>query len=322
MDDEMKPAVEYRTIDWINGVDPERYRIGRDKSIWRNQSGRWRRLKPFLHHGSLLTVLQKRSGAYIQIRISTLFGNAFAESIGRVVSPFESHLRADNKGQIWSKPQQHGKWTLLIPQVRHGYSMVRFTDPRTGKRIFQSVARLVLRAFGIPQPIGCVPYCFPDRNPLNCALDNLRWAPVGTSQLGRHAPPKAFISGHQGMIGEAHPLATITESQVLEMRCLLSNGWTQREVADEFDLPISTVSGACNGATWKHLPGALTIRSGAHTPKGIFHMSAKLDDEKVILCRQRFRNGEQISQLAREMGITHQAMQAVVRRRTWKHVPD
>jgi hypothetical protein len=59
-------------------------------------------------------------------------------------------------------------------------------------------------------------------------------------------------------------------------------------------------------------------------PKGASHPKAKLNESQVAEIRRRFvprdhRNGTRA--LAREFGITHQALGALVRRETWRHVP-
>ena len=47
--------------------------------------------------------------------------------------------------------------------------------------------------------------------------------------------------------------AKLNESIVRKIRHLASTGWTQLDIATEFDVEQSTVSAAIRGRTWKHV---------------------------------------------------------------------
>jgi hypothetical protein len=153
-------------------------------------------------------------------------------------------LQVGDDGSVWTKPR--GRWRQLKPR-REKYTLgvlVRFGPRRRNL----SVARLVCRAFHGPQPLGCVPFHYPDPSKDNCRADNLRWAPRGTKDLG-----KRQWSQHRFPSGEQHPFAVLTDSQVAEIRSLRADGWTLRELADEFETSHSTIHSMVTGKTRKHV---------------------------------------------------------------------
>lgn len=62
------------------------------------------------------------------------------------------------------------------------------------------------------------------------------------------------------------------------------------------------------------------IRDGTKQ-QGDNHGSSKLTSAIVIICRQRYRSGENCAEMAREHGVTRNAMWRAVTRRTWRCIP-
>lgn len=56
-------------------------------------------------------------------------------------------------------------------------------------------------------------------------------------------------------------------------------------------------------------------------PAGEAHHSARLTDAIVAACRFRHAAGESQMALAREFGVTVQAMHNAIRHKTWRHLP-
>jgi hypothetical protein len=80
--------------------------------------------------------------------------------------------------------QQWRSWIPLRPKTGPGgFVKVRLVVRGMVREV--GVALLVLRAFVGPRPIGCETLHYPDPDPANNCLDNLRWAPKRTSKLGR-----------------------------------------------------------------------------------------------------------------------------------------
>lgn len=64
------------------------------------------------------------------------------------------------------------------------------------------------------------------------------------------------------------------------------------------------------------------FRRGRRVPmRGEGHTGSKLTDDSVTAIRARFANGERQAALAAEFGVSVGATVAVIRRKTWKHVP-
>lgn len=61
-------------------------------------------------------------------------------------------------------------------------------------------------------------------------------------------------------LGEKHGMHVLTESEVMEMRRLRSQGFTTKELGPMFGVTQGCASQVTRGHTWKHLPGATTSR--------------------------------------------------------------
>lgn len=79
--------------------------------------------------------------------------------------------------------------------------------------------------------------------------DNLRdmWA------KGRNG--SGSVSAEKRVRGETHGAARLTERQVIEMRAAYAAGGVRLvDLAEQFNVGVSTVHDAVNGKKWKHLP--------------------------------------------------------------------
>jgi hypothetical protein len=65
--------------------------------------------------------------------------------------------------------------------------------------------------------------------------------PLPTRGAGRYA------------VGTKHPMAKVTEADVLEMRRLRSEGWIQKDIATKFSVKTATVQGILAGKYWRHV---------------------------------------------------------------------
>lgn len=57
-------------------------------------------------------------------------------------------------------------------------------------------------------------------------------------------------------------------------------------------------------------------------PRGGGHAPRTLTEDDVRSIRHRHANGEKVAHIARDLGVAHGTVKAVVDRRTWAHVPD
>jgi len=69
----------------------------------------------------------------------------------------------------------------------------------------------------------------------------------------RDCVAKGRQSRGNGLRGEAHPLAKLTDDGVREIRRRLANGETGRAVAAAFGVPATTISQIKHGQQWKHV---------------------------------------------------------------------
>lgn len=148
--------------------------------------------------------------------------------------------RVAQDGSVWSCWRQRGngrghaptlfqsnEWRPLRIGVRNGFARVSLGRGKT-----RYVGALVLETFVGPRPNGHECCHFPDPDPANCALDNLRW---GTS-----AENTADQRAHGSLIGgERHGMAKLTNADIEAIR---GAAGTQQQIADRFGITQGHVS--------------------------------------------------------------------------------
>ena len=133
---------------------------------------------------------------------------------------------------------------VLKQELTDRYPRVCLMTPE-GKKITRRVHVLVLEAFKGPRPVGQVGRHLDD-NPLNCALSNLEW---GTHK--QNAEDRKTNGSYQ--CGGSHPLAKLTDAQVLEIRADTRYRYKPEEYAQKFGVSKGAVVDARNRVTFKHL---------------------------------------------------------------------
>lgn len=123
--------------------------------------------------------------------------------------------KADLEGGIWSRRFGAGKkWRLLRRHSdRRGYPYVTlYSGPKRNRKVrCCCVSRLVLLAFR-GEDVERRECChFPDRNPANCQLDNLRWGTRSENMADR------VIHGTVPR-SQNHPRARYTDGQIRAIR--------------------------------------------------------------------------------------------------------
>ena len=155
-------------------------------------------------------------------------------------------------GSVWtSRCQGNAKtvkpWRELKQAVAHaGHKRVGLCRKSDGKQISLTVNWLVLRTFIGPCPEGMESCHFPDRNPANNNLENLRW---GTRKENAGDRDKHGTTQR----GEKHHLAKLTEADVIEIRQLSSDGQSSRYVAKKFGVTRTLVREIVKRRIWKHI---------------------------------------------------------------------
>lgn len=155
---------------------------------------------------------------------------------------------------------------LKLYEDKRGYLYVGLHKKGKAKNV--PVHHLVLNAFVGPRPEGMECCHFPDRDPKNNCLDNLRWDTRkgnhsdkklhGTTGLGRkmskNTREKMSISARkQNRVGSKNPYHKLTEEEVVEIRKRCSEGVTKRELAEEYDVSPSAISGIVRRISWNHI---------------------------------------------------------------------
>lgn len=160
--------------------------------------------------------------------------------------------RVGDDGSVWCNLSRNGKgpgggaWRRLRPRsMPRGYLSVTLRKNGSGVRFL--VHRLVLTAFVGPCPDGMEACHFPDRDPSNCRLANLRWA--------THAANMADKIDHgTDTRGDNHPLAKLTSGQVLEIRSLYGSGlYSHGDLAKRFGVDRETIGSITRRESWRHL---------------------------------------------------------------------
>ena len=225
---------------------------------------------------------------------------------------FISGLAVREDGTVLRWHNSYRKWVVLKHRIDSGSCQIRI---RVGERVDNkmrsfNVARLVLRAFVGPSPIGCVALRWPDQNPINNQVSNLRWAPRGTSRIGS-----------PGVKGESHTNSILTESDIHEIRRLYRAGTSQADIAECLEITKPHVHKVLNGKSWAHVPDPLGPITTC-TATGENNSLSKLDWEQVSEIRAMAAQGAAHRALGRKFGVHGTTIGQIVRGETWKQAPD
>jgi DNA-binding MarR family transcriptional regulator len=227
--------------------------------------------------------------------------------------------RAGKDGSLWYL-DKGGRWQRMTIRRRNGqvYAALNRTkaNPRSGTR---SVGALVLTAFGVPRPPKSEALHYPDPDPENNALDNLRWAPRGTSLLGRkgwsihiqeyRATQGAWYGHNRKIKPEQFPL----------IKALWDSGATARDIAEELGLKVGCVSHLVSGRTYKGIAPVFEKRPALC---GSFVGVAKLDEIDVLKIRRMAAQGVRPRAIAKKYKVKDNTIRDIIRGRTWSHVPE
>lgn len=154
----------------------------------------------------------------------------------RQIPKFDNY-EISNEGEIRSWRAKNGRGRASFPTILagtlapNGYVFVFL-----GRGIRRPIHRLVLEAFVGPCPEG-MECCHKDGNRANNHLDNLRW--------GTHVSNMRDQYSHgTRIIGEAHPMATLTDNEVKEIHRLANEGkrGIGRQLAAKYGVTAATIS--------------------------------------------------------------------------------
>lgn len=192
-----------------------------------------------------------------------------------------------------SRTRTKAGYNMKLTISRDGYATVGLSAPGRRERTLR-VHRLVYEAHRGSIPKGCVINHL-DGNKLNNNIENLEC--VTNAENIRHA----FRELGRRRTGEK-----LNEKIVLEMRQRRADGESFRVIAIDYDVTIPTVASVCKGRTWRHVGGSITPnRDMASTPQEVM---ARISDEDVHSAVARYRAGEGVAALSRELGVTRRTI--------------
>lgn len=225
-------------------------------------------------------------------------------------------MRAD--GSVLWYDRRRGLW--IPSKLKIGAGGFRKVRLRIGRKVREiGLAHLVLRAFVGPRPIGHEPLHYPDPDPGNNHVDNLRWAVRGASKVGRQLGPTIPPAPR----GETHPFAVLTEADVVTIRSLYRAGLGYKEVAEKLGTSAECVRHVLIGETWAHVPdplGPVVMRRKG--PESEDCHLARLDWETVAEIRRQLAAGLSRKQVAALHGVSWCTIRDIAVRRTWRTPPE
>jgi len=227
--------------------------------------------------------------------------------------------RVGTNGSVWSR--QSGAWKKLKPVWASGknrkYLRVGLFN-QNGRKGF-SVAHLVLEAFVGPRPSKYDACHFPDRNPANNNLLNLRWDTRKNNLADMEVPgPKHF--------GSSIPSAKLTNAQVRKIWGLFRQHKTYHQIAKAVGVCRGAVANVIVGKTWKHVKSPRKRDSGGKLcddrrgkTLGIIRYS-KVTERDVVRIRKLREAGMPVRDLCVRYSISKTAVRRIVLGLSWGHV--
>ena len=144
-------------------------------------------------------------------------------------------------GEMFTVPRRH---VLSQGTFWTGYKKIVITS-ESGKRETLSVHRLVAEAF-VPNPNGLPQVNHKDGNKTNNHYSNLEW--VTQTDNIRHAIANGLKKGKPG---EIHPLAKVSEEQVISMISEMKAGATNKDLGKKYNLNPNYISLIRSKRRWK-----------------------------------------------------------------------
>lgn len=139
--------------------------------------------------------------------------------------------------------------------------------------------------------------CNPERLFLGTQFDNMQ----DMVRKGRNANVK----------GDKNPRATLTESNVIEIRNMWDSGSSIKDLSFMFSSPKTTINNIVSGNTWKHLP--LCKRKPSNR-------GSSLSELDVLEMRRLYSFGISSTLIGKMFRLTQQQAWKVVNYWSWKEV--
>lgn len=154
-------------------------------------------------------------------------------------------VRSLDRVEYYVRGGRKRKGRLLKLFLSHGYKRVVLSVD--GKQRKVMVHNLVLSAFVGPRPASFQTNHI-DGNKTNNVLENLEWV------TARENIMHAVATGLKDTAGEQHPMAKLTDQQVIEIRAMDALGARRRDLALLFGVKYITIYDIVTRRHWRHLP--------------------------------------------------------------------
>lgn len=148
-----------------------------------------------------------------------------------------------------------------------------------------------------------------DGNRLNNSADNLEW--ITHAENLQHALDTGLRVPVRGV---ENGKSKLSEADVLEIKQFLSsNGYTQKEIAESFNVTGCTINNIVKGKRWSHITG--------WTPEnnGTIKFAAKLTAEDIPKIRAMFAEGKTNAQIAKIYQTHNGTISAIRLGKNWKN---
>ncbi len=159
--------------------------------------------------------------------------------------PGSEHYWVTKDGRVWSEKRigAKGGW-MRLRKNSTGRLLVCLHE--NGKRQEHKVHQLVLETYVGPCPPGMEACHFPDRDPRNNRLENLRWDTRSANQLD------AVKHGTQGGLRNRGK-GKLSELDVRWIEYLCRAGIAYNDLSEVYRVSIPHICGIAHHRFWKHL---------------------------------------------------------------------
>lgn len=137
-----------------------------------------------------------------------------------------------------------------------GYRIICLRDER-GNKTTHRVCRMVLLAFnGVPEK--GMQACHGNNIKDDDRLENLRWGTISENTIDqvKHGVHRGLNSQ-----GENHPMHKLSLDQVIVIKKMISEGKSTLVIANEFNVPRTTINSIKIGVSWKADDAMLKARN-------------------------------------------------------------
>jgi len=201
-------------------------------------------------------------------------------------------------GTTWFRPS-----TLLKTRIdKYGYEIVTLWIH--GECFTKKVHRLVAEAF-IENPEGKKEVNHKDGNKINNHVNNLEWNTSSENKL--HAFKNNLLERSNKIL---------TESEVGEIKFLISKGYGNSEIAHLFEVTCGAIYSIRILSSWKHVQATYTNK----IPKERFDSNKKLNETKVLEIKILLKEGFSCNDISKAFKVSRCCISDISTGKSWRAV--